>query len=167
MALDHGVGCYDKIRLLPPVRLIGFGRVSGLVSERGFGRGLFLVSWMGHIIGMPMSRHISARPDDFRALINGLIEAYELLCKDDFDAVLMAAIIAFGFVFIHPFEDGNGCIHDCNRARIFALSCLVLRATLTLFKVSRSSILCTKAIIIPISSGKLRAMPISMPSLRP
>jgi Fic family protein len=27
------------------------------------------------------------------------------------DAVLCAAIIAFGFVFIHPFEDGNGRIH--------------------------------------------------------
>lgn len=29
----------------------------------------------------------------------------------DFDAVLSAAMIAFGFVFIHPFEDGNGRIH--------------------------------------------------------
>lgn len=27
------------------------------------------------------------------------------------DAVLSATIIAFGFVFIHPFEDGNGRIH--------------------------------------------------------
>jgi len=27
------------------------------------------------------------------------------------DAVLAATIIAFGFVFIHPFEDGNGRIH--------------------------------------------------------
>lgn len=28
-----------------------------------------------------------------------------------FDAVLAAAMIAFGFVFIHPFVDGNGRIH--------------------------------------------------------
>ncbi|RYF97493.1 MAG: cell filamentation protein Fic, partial [Chitinophagaceae bacterium] len=28
-----------------------------------------------------------------------------------FDAVLASAIIAFGFVFIHPFVDGNGRIH--------------------------------------------------------
>ena len=34
-----------------------------------------------------------------------------ILENSDFDAVLAAAIIAFGFVFIHPFEDGNGRIH--------------------------------------------------------
>ena len=31
--------------------------------------------------------------------------------ESDFDAVLAATIIAFGFVFVHPFEDGNGRIH--------------------------------------------------------
>jgi Fic/DOC family len=61
--------------------------------------------------GMPMPDHISSRPDDLKALMTGLIETYELLCKDDFDAVLLATILAFGFVFIHPFEDGNGRIH--------------------------------------------------------
>lgn len=44
-------------------------------------------------------------------MLSGLIETYQLLHKDVFDAVLQATIIAFGFVFIHPFEDGNGRIH--------------------------------------------------------
>ncbi len=61
--------------------------------------------------GMPMPDHISAWPDDLKTLMTGLIETYELLCKDDFDAVLLATVLAFGFVFIHPFEDGNGRIH--------------------------------------------------------
>ena len=61
--------------------------------------------------GMPMPEHISARPDDLKTLMTGLIETYEHLCKNDFDAVLLATLIAFGFVFIHPFEDGNGRIH--------------------------------------------------------
>ena len=61
--------------------------------------------------GMPMPNHISARPDDLKALMNGLIETYELLIRENFDAVLLATILAFGFVFIHPFEDGNGRIH--------------------------------------------------------
>ncbi len=43
--------------------------------------------------------------------MSGLIDTYELLREDEFDGVLMATIIAFGFVFIHPFEDGNGRIH--------------------------------------------------------
>ncbi|MBL4710217.1 MAG: Fic family protein [Flavobacteriales bacterium] len=61
--------------------------------------------------GMPMPVHISARPQDLESLLSGLIETYQLLGKSDYNAVLMAALIAFGFVFIHPFEDGNGRIH--------------------------------------------------------
>ena len=60
---------------------------------------------------MPMPDHISARPDDLQTLMTGLMETYDLLRKDGFNAVLAAASIAFGFVFIHPFEDGNGRIH--------------------------------------------------------
>ena len=29
----------------------------------------------------------------------------------DLDAVIAAAVLAFGFVYVHPFEDGNGRIH--------------------------------------------------------
>jgi hypothetical protein len=61
--------------------------------------------------GMPMPNHISARADDLSSLLSGCIDTYELLAKGDFDPVLLAAIIGFGFVFIHPFEDGNGRIH--------------------------------------------------------
>lgn len=61
--------------------------------------------------GEPIPEHISARHDDLKDLIEGLIETNHILIKDDFNAVLAAAIIAFGFVFIHPFEDGNGRIH--------------------------------------------------------
>jgi hypothetical protein len=61
--------------------------------------------------GEPVPEHISAKHEDIKELISGLIEANQILIKDDFNAVLAAAIIAFGFVFIHPFEDGNGRIH--------------------------------------------------------
>ena len=77
----------------------------GLRMEGGF------VGEHDRSTGMPMPFHISARPDDLRALMTGLIETYELLCTDDFDAVLMATLVAFVFVFIHPIEDGNGRIH--------------------------------------------------------
>jgi Fic family protein len=77
----------------------------GLRKEGGF------VGEHEHRSGMPMPDHISARPDDLQTLMNGLIETYGLLRKEDFDAVLLATILAFGFVFIHPFEDGNGRIH--------------------------------------------------------
>ena len=44
-------------------------------------------------------------------LITGLLNTNEKLLNSNFDGVLTATIIAFGFVFIHPFEDGNGRIH--------------------------------------------------------
>ena len=61
--------------------------------------------------GEPMPDHISARHEDLEDLIDGLIQANQMLIKDDIHAVVAAAMIAFGFVFIHPFEDGNGRIH--------------------------------------------------------
>lgn len=62
--------------------------------------------------GTPIPDHISARWKDVKQLINGLIATGNKLEKEPaFDAVLAAAIIAFGFVFIHPFVDGNGRIH--------------------------------------------------------
>jgi Fic/DOC family len=63
------------------------------------------------ISGEPVPEHISARHQDIEGLITGLLETNLKLIHDDFNAVLAAAIISFGFVFIHPFEDGNGRIH--------------------------------------------------------
>jgi hypothetical protein len=59
----------------------------------------------------PLPDHISARWQDLPKLINGLIETNKKLVNSEIDAVIAATIIAFGFVFIHPFEDGNGRIH--------------------------------------------------------
>lgn len=61
--------------------------------------------------GYPIPDHISAKWQDVDSLINGLLNTHKILLEDEIDAVLAAAIIAFGFVFIHPFEDGNGRIH--------------------------------------------------------
>lgn len=67
----------------------------------------------GHdrVSGEPIPVHISAKWQDLPRLLNGLIETNEMLLESDMDAVVSTAVIAFGFVFIHPFEDGNGRIH--------------------------------------------------------
>ena len=61
--------------------------------------------------GMPIPEHVSARWEDVEILMDGLIETSSLLVDSSVDAVLAAAKIAFGFVFIHPFVDGNGRLH--------------------------------------------------------
>ncbi len=62
--------------------------------------------------GTPIPDHISARWKDLDTIMDALIATDQKLEKDEsFDAVLAAALIAFGFVFIHPFVDGNGRLH--------------------------------------------------------
>jgi Fic family protein len=61
--------------------------------------------------GEPIPDHISAKPDDVQPLLDGLMATNEILQDETYDAVLAAATIAFGFVFIHPFVDGNGRLH--------------------------------------------------------
>ncbi len=61
--------------------------------------------------GEPIPDHISARWQDVETLIDGLLSTAKKLELENFHPVLAAAQIAFGFVFIHPFVDGNGRIH--------------------------------------------------------
>lgn len=61
--------------------------------------------------GEPLPDHISARHDDLDKLMTGLIETSRRLISEPIDAVVAASKIAFGFVFIHPFVDGNGRVH--------------------------------------------------------
>jgi Fic family protein len=61
--------------------------------------------------GEPIPEHISAKWQDVIPLIDGLLSAYKKMEESGFNAVLAAAEIAFGFVFIHPYVDGNGRIH--------------------------------------------------------
>jgi Fic family protein len=63
------------------------------------------------VTNQPIPVHISARYQDLYKLMDGLTETDSLLKNSDYHAVLTATIIAFGLVFIHPFEDGNGRIH--------------------------------------------------------
>jgi hypothetical protein len=51
------------------------------------------------------------KPADLPELMAGLIEAHGRMGGDGIHAVLHAAAVAYGFVFLHPFEDGNGRIH--------------------------------------------------------
>jgi hypothetical protein len=51
------------------------------------------------------------KPEDLADLMEGLMAAHARLDTGSVSAVVHAAAIAYGFVFLHPFEDGNGRIH--------------------------------------------------------
>lgn len=87
-------------------RLVVEGRFVklGLRQEGGF------VGEHDRSTRMPIPVHISAAHDDLASLTDALCEFERVYC-DLCDPVLAAAVLAFGFVYIHPFEDGNGRIH--------------------------------------------------------
>jgi hypothetical protein len=78
---------------------LGFRKTGGFVGEHD------------RNTGEPIPEHISARWQDLETLVNGLIDTIYLLEEKKIHPILAAAKAAFGFVFIHPFMDGNGRIH--------------------------------------------------------
>jgi len=77
----------------------------GLRNEGGF------VGEHDRTTNEPVPDHISARAEDLEDLLTGLIDYGERAIPRGVDPVVVAAAMAFGFVYIHPFEDGNGRIH--------------------------------------------------------
>ncbi len=61
--------------------------------------------------GEPIPNHISAKFEDLKKLLEGIINMHDRLSKSSIDPVLHTTLISFGFVFIHPLEDGNGRLH--------------------------------------------------------
>jgi hypothetical protein len=76
----------------------------GLRQEGGF------VGAHDRHTGAPLPDHISARPEDLPSLMAGMI-AFDRGVAPGLDAVIAAAVLAFGFVYVHPFADGNGRLH--------------------------------------------------------
>lgn len=56
---------------------------------------------------------MGARVQDLDDLMRGLIDTNDRMRKAALDPVLKAAATSFGFVYIHPFQDGNGRLHRC------------------------------------------------------
>ena len=54
---------------------------------------------------------VAPKPDDLTGLMEGLIASHKRMEAGTVPPVIQAAAIAYGFVFLHPFEDGNGRIH--------------------------------------------------------
>jgi len=59
----------------------------------------------------PIPVHICARAEDLKDLVDGIVAYDEHVAISGVDPVVSAAAVSFGFVYIHPFEDGNGRLH--------------------------------------------------------
>ena len=66
---------------------MGYRKEGGFVGEHD------------RMTGDPIPEHISAKWQDIELLIDGLLQSFQKMETSNFDAVLAAAKIAFGFVF--------------------------------------------------------------------
>ncbi|MBK8098891.1 MAG: Fic family protein [Planctomycetes bacterium] len=55
--------------------------------------------------------YVSPKPADLPMLMNGWLQCSERLAASRIDPVVQAAALGFGFVYLHPFDDGNGRLH--------------------------------------------------------
>lgn len=70
-------------------------------------------NYVGETVGPQKERvhFVSPKPVDLLGLMEGLVAAHKKMEAGAVPAVIHAAAVAYGFVFLHPFEDGNGRIH--------------------------------------------------------
>jgi len=93
-----------------------FVQVQNAVLDARFHEGSYRMAqnWVGQDLGYRKKiDFVPPRPEDVRDLMDGLVAFSEALRArpDNLDPVVAAAVLAFGFVFIHPFMDGNGRLH--------------------------------------------------------
>ena len=54
---------------------------------------------------------VPPKPQDLPDLMTGMFYTYDRMMSARLHPVIIASAISFGFVFMHPFDDGNGRIH--------------------------------------------------------
>jgi hypothetical protein len=70
-------------------------------------------NYVGESMGMGRQRvhFVAPKPTDLPGLMEGMYAAHKRMTAGGVHPVVGAAAVAFGFVFMHPFEDGNGRMH--------------------------------------------------------
>ncbi len=70
-------------------------------------------NYIGEVVALGEEKihYVSPKPEDLSSLMEGLISAHQRMSEGNVHPVVQAAVLAYGFVYLHPFEDGNGRIH--------------------------------------------------------
>jgi len=70
-------------------------------------------NYVGETVGPQNEKvhFVCPKPGDLVGMMEGLVASHKRMDTGDVPAVVHAAAVAYGFVFLHPFEDGNGRIH--------------------------------------------------------
>ena len=61
--------------------------------------------------GHEIIHFVGAKPEDVPLFMDAWLKAAEKILNGNCNPIISAAVLSFAFVFIHPFDDGNGRIH--------------------------------------------------------
>ena len=90
-------------------------------------------------LGEMIVHFIPPKPEDITDLMDGLLACSSNMFSSNISAVIIATVLSFGFVFLHPFWDGNGrlhrflihyTLHKCGfspKGIVFPVSAVILR----------------------------------------
>lgn len=90
-------------------------------------------------LGEMIVHFIPPKPEDIPCLMDGLLACSSKMFSSNISGVIIATVLAFGFVFLHPFWDGNGrlhrflihyALHKCGfspKGIVFPVSAVILR----------------------------------------
>jgi hypothetical protein len=100
---------------LDPTDPRALAEVQGQIVDRRFAA----TGWRGeqNYVGRTVAGYrevvdyVCPKPGDVADLMAGWATAYDRLLEPEVDPVVAAAVVGFGFVFVHPFLDGNGRLH--------------------------------------------------------
>ena len=110
IALLMRAGTKQTTKLLDEVRLV---ELQNAIVDPRFAAAAFrnFQNYIGQSLAgfQELIHYICPPPEILKTLMNGLKNSAEKTVG--INPEVRAAIIAFGFVFIHPFEDGNGRLH--------------------------------------------------------
>lgn len=70
-------------------------------------------NYVGESLGptRELVHYVPPRPEDLPGMMDGYLACVRRLLESEVPPVLVAAVAGFGFVYLHPFEDGNGRMH--------------------------------------------------------
>ncbi len=89
-------------------------RIQNETVDPRFAEGAFRTeqNYVGQTMGLKERVHyLPPRPQEIRTLMLGWLATAARLSGAGIDPVVHAAVLSFGFVFLHPFLDGNGRMH--------------------------------------------------------
>lgn len=87
---------------------------NAIVDERYAAKGFRKVqNYVGQSLGpaRELVHFVPPRPEDLPVLMRGWLASFQSMQQGGVHPVVVAAVAGFGFVFLHPFEDGNGRLH--------------------------------------------------------